>query len=326
MAPTMVISAKQKTAPDFRVYLAFAAIYVLWGSTYLAIRIAVQQVPQLFAAGTRFFLAGTLLYAVMRLRGRRRPAGKEWGSLAVIGLLMFVVTYGAVFWAEQFVPSGFTSVLEATLPLITIALEVFVFRQQRFRWSLMVSIVVGFVGVLLLLLRNAQHVAILPCAAILLGGTAWSLGAVLTRSLVLPKSKGITAGAEMMFGGAILLILSALTGEMHPFPHVSTKAILALGYLVVAGSLLGFSAFVWLLGRMPATRVASHAYVNPVVAVALGYFFAREAITLRMLLGPALIVGSVALILIKDKADVPEKEKAEARELPAEWKEVAEAG
>src|SRR3984957_9739640 len=222
---TIAVSPVQRKSPlDARVLLAFAAIYVLWGSTYLAIRIAVQQVPPLFAAGIRFFLAGTLLYVVMRLRGRSRPAGKEWGALVLIGLLMFVVTYGAVFWAEQFVPSGFTSVLEATLPLITIGLEVFVFRQQRFRWSLLVSIAVGFAGVLLLLLHNAQHVSILPCAAILLGGTAWSLGAVLTRSMALPKSKGITAGAEMMFGGAILLILSALAGEMHPFPHVSTKA------------------------------------------------------------------------------------------------------
>ncbi len=296
-------AAKQNKKIDLRVYLAFAVIYVLWGSTYLAIRIAVQEVPPLFAAGSRFFLAGTLLYAGMRLWGRPRPVGKEWGGLLSIGSLMFVVTYGAVFWAEQYVPSGFTSVLEATLPLITIALEVFVFRQQRFRWSLLASIALGFVGVLLLLLHNAQHVAILPCAAILLGGTAWSLGAVMTRSMVLPKSKGITAGAEMMFGGAILLILSALIGEMHPFPHVSTKALLALGYLVVAGSLLGFSAFVWLLGRMPATRVASHAYVNPVVAVALGYFFAGELVTPRMLFGTALIVASVALILIKDKAD-----------------------
>ena len=137
---------------------------------------------------------------------------------------------------------------------------------------------------------------------------------MLTRALPLPKSKGITAGAEMMIGGAILLILSALIGEMHPFPHVSVKAVLALGYLVVAGSLLGFTAFVWLLGRMPATRVASHAYINPVVAVALGYFVAGEVVTARMLFGTALIVGSVALILIKDKADVPEKNKAEAPE------------
>jgi drug/metabolite transporter (DMT)-like permease len=314
MATITVSPVKQKSSLDVRVMLAFAAIYVLWGSTYLAIRIAVQQVPPLFAAGTRFFLAGTLLYVVMRLCGRPRPAGKEWGSLAVIGSLMFVVTYGAVFWAEQYVPSGFTSVLEATLPLITIGLEVFVFRQQRFRWSLLVSIAVGFVGVLLLLLHNAQHVAILPCAAILGGGIAWSFGAVLTRALPLPKSKGITAGTEMMFGGAILLILSALTGEMHPFPHVSAKAVGALLYLVVAGSLVGFSAFVWLLGRMPATRVASHAYINPVVAVALGYFFAGEVVTARMLLGTALIVASVALILIKDKAEVPER-RAELEEV-----------
>ena len=304
MATTTVIpgSIAKQSKIDFRVILAFAAIYVLWGSTYLAIRIAVQQVPPFFAAGIRFFIAGALLYAVMRLCGRPAPTRKEWGSLLLIGTLMFVVTYGAVFWAEQFVPSGFTSVLEATLPIITIALEVFVFRQQRFRWSLLVAIVVGFVGVLLLLLRNPQHMAILPCVAILGGGTAWSLGAVLTRSLALPKSKGITAGAEMWMGGAILLVLSALTGEMHPFPHVSAKAAGALAYLVVAGSLLGFSAFVWLLGRMPATRVASHAYINPVVAVALGYFFAGEAVTTRMLFGTALIVASVALILIKDKA------------------------
>jgi drug/metabolite transporter (DMT)-like permease len=215
---------------------------------------------------------------------------------------MFVVTYGAVFWAEQYVPSGFTSVLEATLPLITIVLEVFILRQQRFRWSMLAAIVLGFVGVLLLLFHNAQHVPLVPCAAILVGGTAWSLGAVLTRSLVLPKSKGITAGVEMLFGGAILLVLSALKGEMHPFPHISGKAFAAIAYLVVAGSFLGFSAFVWLLGRMPATRVASHAYINPVVAVALGYFFAGELITPRMLVGTALIVVSVALILMKEKA------------------------
>ena len=318
MATSTVIesgAAKQKSKIDLRVYLAFAAIYILWGSTYLAIRIAVKEVPPLFAAGTRFFLAGTLLYAAMRLFGRPRPTGKEWGSLVAIGSLMFVITYGAVFWAEQYVPSGFTSVLEATLPLITIALEVFIFRQQRFRWSLLVAIVVGFVGVLLLLMHNAQHVALLPCIAILGGGTAWSLGAVLTRALPLPKSKGITAGAEMLFGGAILLILSALFGEMHPFPHVSAKAVGALLYLVIVGSLLGFSAFVWLLGRMPATRVASHAYINPVVAVALGYFFAGEVVTVRMLCGTALIVASVALILIKDKPEVPE--------LRAELEEVA---
>jgi drug/metabolite transporter (DMT)-like permease len=290
-----------------RVILAFAAIYVLWGSTYLAIRVAVTEVPPLFAAGVRFFLAGTFLYAVMRWRGRPRPSGKEWRSLLGIGSLMFVVTYGAVFWAEQFVPSGFTSVLEATLPIITIALEVFVFRQQKFRWGLLVPIVAGFGGALLLLLHNAQSIPLLPCLAILGGGTAWSLGAVLTRSLPLPRSRGITAGGEMMLGGGILLILSAVRGEMHPLPHLSGKAVGALLYLVVAGSLIGFSAFVWLLSRMPATRVSSHAYVNPVVAVALGYFFAGEVVTVRMLLGTALIVASVAAILMQDRSKADEE-------------------
>ena len=299
---TTAVTRKPESKLDYKVILAFAAIYVLWGSTYLAIRIAVQLVPPLFAAGSRFFFAGTLLYVVMRLCGRERPSGREWANLAALGSLMFVVTYGLVFWAEQYVPSGFTSVLEATLPVITIGLEVFVLRHQRFRWSLLGAIALGFVGVVLLMLHNAQHVRLLPCAAVLVGGTAWSLGAVLTRSLALPKSKGITAGAEMFFGGSILLLLSAMTGEMHPFPHISGRAFAALAYLVVAGSFLGFSAFVWLLARMPATRVASHAYVNPVVAVALGYFFAGELVTPRMLMGTALIVVSVALILIKEKA------------------------
>jgi drug/metabolite transporter (DMT)-like permease len=310
MADTTVIGSPAAAASkrlDIRVLAAFFAIYILWGTSFLGIRIAVQEVPPLFAAGTRFFVAGVLLFGFMRFRGRPNPTASQWRSLALIGLLMFVAEYGPLFWAEKYVPSGIASVLEATLPLITIGLEVFVFRQQRFRWSLLVAIAVGFVGVLMLLLHNAQHVAILPCAAILGGGIAWSLGAVLTRALPLPKSKGVTAGGEMMLGGAVLLILSASFGEMHPFPHLSGKVVAALLYLVVAGSLIGFSAFVWLLGRMPATRVASHAYINPVVAVALGYFFAGEVVTPRMLLGTALIVASVALILVKDKAEVPKQ-------------------
>jgi len=308
------LAQEAKRALDIRVILAFAAIYVLWGSTFLAIRIAVLEVPPLFAAGVRFFVAGILLYPAMRLQGRARPSAREWVSLLCIGSIMFTCTYGALFWAEQYVPSGMTSVLEATIPLITITLEVFVFRQQRFRWSLLLSIFAGFGGVVLLLLHNPQHIGLWPCVAILLAGTAWSLGAVLTRSIPLPASKGITAGAEMLFGGSLLLILSALTGEMHPLPHLTSKAIWALSYLVIAGSLIGFSAFVWLLGRMPATQVASHAYVNPVVAVALGYFLAGEVITLRMLLGTALITASVAVILVQNKTKQPEP-RAEMEEV-----------
>jgi drug/metabolite transporter (DMT)-like permease len=278
--------------------MAFFAIYVLWGTTFLAIRIAVVELPPLFAAGTRFFAAGVLLYGFMRFKGEARPTAVQWRNLAIMGLLMFVAEYGPLFWAEKYVPSGIASVLEATLPLITMVLEMLIFRQQRFRWTVLISTLLGFCGVGILLLPNGgQHFGFLPCAAILAGAVAWSLGSVLNRSMDLPKSRPLTAGAAMMLGGGTLLALSASFGEMPPLPHVSIRAGLALLYLIVCGSLLAFTAFIWLLARMPATRVASHAYVNPIVAVALGYFVAGEVITLRTLAGTALVITSVFLIL-----------------------------
>jgi drug/metabolite transporter (DMT)-like permease len=288
---------------DIRVILAFFAIYVLWGTTFLAIRIAVSEVPPLFAAGCRFFVAGVVLYGFMRVKGQPSPQRKQWRNLALIGLLMFVAEYGPLFWAEKYVPSGVTSVLAASIPLITIVMEMLVFRQQRFRWSLLGAALLGFCGIAILLLPGGQrNFGVFPCIAILLGTIAWSTGSVLNRSLELPESRPLTSGAAMMLGGGGLLLLSAMFGEMHPLPHVSLRAGLAILYLIIVGSLLGFTAFVWLLGRMPATRVASHAYVNPIVAVALGYFVAREIITTRMLVGAAIVVVSVFLILRKDKA------------------------
>ncbi len=282
---------------DVRVLLAFAAIYILWGATFLAIRIAVLEIPPFFSSGVRFLIAGAVLYLFMRLRGQPSPSARQWRSIATIALCMFVATYGALFWAEQYVPSGITSVIEATLPITTVALEVFVFRQQPFRWRTLAAVVLGFCGVAWLLIRNDQPFPGLPCVVILAGGTAWSLGAVLTRSMPRPKSLPLAAGAQMMLGGAVLLALSQATGELHSFPHISLRAGLALSYLIVAGSLLGFTAYVWLLARMPATQVASHAYVNPLVAVALGYFVAGEALTMRMILASALVLASVLLIL-----------------------------
>jgi len=282
---------------DLRVVLAFTAIYVLWGATFLAIRIAVLEVPPFFSSGVRFFVAGALLYVFMRLRGQPSPSAAEWRAIATIALCMFVATYGALFWAEQYVPSGITSVIEATLPITTVALEVFVFRQQPFRWRTLGAVSLGFSGVAWLLLRNDQPFPGLPCLVILAGGTAWSLGAVLTRSLPRPPSLPLAAGAQMMLGGAVLLALSQATGELQSLPHISLRAGLALLYLIVAGSLAGFTAYVWLLARMPATQVASHAYVNPLVAVALGYFVAGEPLTLPMVLASALVLASVVVIL-----------------------------
>ena len=287
---------------DARLLLAFAAIYLLWGATFLAIRIAVLEIPPLFTAGARFLTAGTLLYAWMRLRGQPAPAAAEWRSIALTALCMFVATYGALFWAEQYVASGVTSVIEATLPITTMGIEVFVFRQQPFSVRMLSAVLLGFGGVAWLLLDRQQAIAVLPSLAILAGGVAWSLGAVLTRSMPRPRSLPLTAGAQMMVGGAVLLALSELTGELNPVPHLTPRAALALLYLIVGGSLLGFTAYAWLLARMPATRVASHAYVNPVVAVALGYLVAGEQLSGRLLLASSLVVASVFLILTERKS------------------------
>ena len=291
---------------DGRIVLAFLAIYVLWGATFLAIRVAVLQIPPLFTAGVRFFLAGALLYGFVRLRGERSPSVIEWRSIAVMALFMFVATYGLLFWAEQYVPSGIASVIEATLPIMALILEVFVFRQQPFRWRMLGSVVLGFGGVTLLLLQGGQRgaVPLVPALAILACTVAWSLGAVLTRSVPLPQSRSLTAGAAMLLGGMALLGLSIVSGERNPLPDIPFQAAVALLYLIVGGSLVGFTAYVWLLGRMSASRVASHAYVNPVVAVALGYIVASEEITRLTVLASLLILLSVFLILRANEASV----------------------
>lgn len=293
---------------DLRLVMAFFAIYFLWGATFLAIRVAVLEIPPFFTAGLRFFTAGVILYLFMRGRGQPAPSARQWRSLTVIALCMFVLTYGPLFWASQFVPSSVTAVIEAMLPIIAMVLEVFVFRRQPFRWRMLAAVVLGFAGIALLLWKNSsQVIPVLPCLVILAGSVSWTLGAVLTRSLSLPQSVPLTAGAEMMLGGAVLLGVSFFAGEMHPLPHIPLRAAVALLYLIVGGSLLAYTAYVWLLTRMPATRVASHAYVNPIVAVALGYFVAGEPITARMLCASVLVVGSVFLILKPPSVTDPAK-------------------
>src|SRR5579871_6084241 len=225
----VITSARPAVArPDPRELLAFAAIYLLWGATFLAIRVAVVELPPFLTAGVRFLVAGALLYLWMRLRGQAAPTPVQWRGIAVTALCLFVATYAALFWAEQYVPSGLTAVIEATLPLTTIVLEVFVFRLQPFRWRLLAAVALGFGGVAWLLARgDARPVAVLPCLVILAGGVAWSLGAVLTRSLPRPASLPLTAGAQMMLGGMALLALSLAAGELHSAPHVSLRAALA---------------------------------------------------------------------------------------------------
>ncbi len=282
----------------FGLIAAFFAIYFLWGTTFLAIRVAVTELPPLFAAGTRFFLAGVVLYGFMRLRGATPPTPLQWRNLFLTGLVMFVAEYGPLFWAEKYVPSGVVSVLAATIPVLTLILEIVLLRQKHFRASTIVSTILGFIGVgILLWPSHAQSYPLIPCIAALAGSVCWSLGSIFNRSLDMPASRPVTSGATMMLGGAVLLALSAAIGELHPLPHVSLRAAGAVLYLIVFGSLLAFTAYIWLLGQMPASRVSSYAYVNPIVAVALGYFVANEPLTSRTLAGTALVLLSVFLIL-----------------------------
>jgi drug/metabolite transporter (DMT)-like permease len=294
---TMPAALEASRSFRLRVFLSFFAIYILWGTTFLAIRVAVTELPPLFAAGTRFFIAGAALYLWMCVKGHTQPSLAQWRNLAIMASLMFVSEYGPLFWAEKYVPSGIAAVLAATIPILTMVCEV-ALRQQRFRWTLLNSTLLGFCGVAILLLHGGgQSFGIVPCFAILAGSIGWALGSVLSRSMDLPKSRPLTSGAAMMLGGTGLLLLSALFGELHPLPHVTARASFALLYLIVVGSLLAFTAYVWLLQHFSASSLASYAYVNPIVAVALGYFAAGEPVTLRTLAGSALVLISVFLIL-----------------------------
>ena len=282
---------------DARTLIAFFIIYIVWGSTFYAIAIAVAHLPSMFAAGIRFVPAGLILYCWARFRGVASPSFREWRNLMVLGALMFFITYSALFWGERKVPSGIASVLVSLLPIETMLLEVFVFRQEAFHWPLLPSLALGFGGVAVLTLNSGSgHVPLWPALIIVLGELGWATGAVLSRRLALPESKALIAGAEMLLGGFMLLVGSFAAGELRTVPQMSKPALLSVLYLIIAGSLIGFTAFVWLLGRLPATHVSSHAYVNPVVALIIGSWLGGEVLTTRTLIGSALVLSSILVI------------------------------
>jgi drug/metabolite transporter (DMT)-like permease len=294
------VSENETTRTSNRVQkaLAFAVIYLAWGATFVAIRIAVGVVPPFLAAAIRFLIAGLLLYGFVRLRGAPRPTPREWRSLALLGTLVIFLDYSAYFWGERYVSSGAAAMIAGTIPLITGLLEMLVFRQRAFRWSALFTIALGFTGVAVLVSGQVKGGQPLLPSLVLIGGcVAWSLGMVLSRSIPLPPSRAVAAGAEMTIGGTLLLLAAAMTGELHHVPHIGLRPALALIYLIFIGSLLAFTCFVWLLGQVSAGKVASHAFVNPVVAVALGAWLLGEPITRATLGGMALILVSVFCIL-----------------------------
>jgi drug/metabolite transporter (DMT)-like permease len=287
-------------ASPWAIWAALLAVYIIWGSTYLAIRYAVETLPPFVMAGTRFIISGGFLYALRRGWGDPAPRLAEWFSATVIGVLLLVGGNGGVSWAAQFVPSALVALLVATVPLWIVLSDAL---RPRGRWpsfQVCAGIAIGFTGVLILIGSQASGAGcanLMAAWVVVLASLFWALGSLFGREARLPVSQWLGTAMEMLAGGVALITLGTALGEWHNvnWNGASARSIGALLYLIVFGS-IGFAAYVWLLRVAPTPLVSTYAYVNPVVAVVLGSVVADEPLTTRTLYAAALIVGSVALV------------------------------
>lgn len=296
------LMADEAPPPAWKKLTAFAIIYFVWGSTFLAIRIGVHEVPPFLLAAMRFTAAGAILFGWTALRRERMPTARQWASATFLGFLIFGCDYGLLFWAEQRVPSGIAAVMLATIPAFMALSEIAILRTQRLTLRLSIALLIGICGVAVLVSRSL-NVGGAPidragAMALIVGAIGWSIASALTLKLPLPASKVMSSGAQMLSGGVLLLLASGALGEFRRFHprQVSAGAWWALAYLVVAGSLVGFTAYVWLIHHESPTKVGTYAYVNPAVAVVIGYFFGSEALGTRTILGTLLVLVSVVVI------------------------------
>ncbi len=311
--------------PRWKTLLAFAIIYFVWGSTFLAIRVGVHEVPPLVLASMRFFTAGAVLYIWMRVKGTSSPTKREWGTVTVLALCIFVLDYGLLFWAEQRVPSGVAAVMLAMIPVFMTLSEILFLRTQRLTVRLSFALLVGIGGVLVLVSRSVglAEKAVDPAGAVALviASISWSVASILSRKMTQPESKVMSSGAQMMSGGVMLAVAAFAFGEFRDFhiESVSREAWFALIYLIVAGSIIGFTAYVWLIHHESPTKVGTYAYVNPVVAVIIGYFLGGEVVGARTLLGSLLVLISVVVITTTgSKKPASEKSPTAMRQLASE--------
>jgi drug/metabolite transporter (DMT)-like permease len=286
----------------WQVLLAFAIIYFVWGSTFLAIRVGVREVPPFLLAGMRFLAAGLFLYGWMRARGTPSPTLREWRAASLLAVLIFVLDYGLLFWAEKRVPSGIAAVMMATIPAFMTVSEMLILRTQRLTTRLAMALLVGLGGVAVLVSHSMSFgeapIDTAGACALVVAAISWSVAAALSRRLPLPAAKVMSSGSQMLAGGVLLTVTAALLGEFRSFhvQAVSREAWLALLYLTVAGSIVGFTAYVWLLHHESPTKVGTYAYVNPVVAVLVGRFLGGETIGARTAFGTFLVLISVIVI------------------------------
>ncbi len=285
------------------IWAAMFSIYVIWGSTYLAIRFAVESLPPFLMGGVRFLLSGVVMYVWRRARGDAAPSGREWRSATIVGVLLLVGGNGGVVWAARRVPSGVSSLLVGTLPLWMVLLDALRPGGRRPDWREILGVLTGFVGVVVLIrptqsTDSMEYIDLLGAAAVILAAFFWSVGSLYSRNAPLPPSPLLATSLEMITGGAGLLLLGTLDGQWGQLDlaAASARSLWGLAYLVVFGSLVAFTAYTWLLRVAPTSLVSTYAYVNPLVAILLGHFLAGELLTARILIAATVIVGSVALI------------------------------
>ena len=293
-----------RSAPPLAIWSALGTVYVVWGSTYLAIAIAVQTLPPLLSAGLRFCIAGLILLGVIAVRRGLRVGRSEILGAAIVGLLLLVGGNGFVVLAERTVPSGLAALIIASVPLWIV-----VFRRiagDRIHPSTFIGVAVGFAGVAFLVVPRGSSGSADAGGLLLLlvASVSWALGTFLAPRLRMPADALLSTGIQQLAGGIILLALGAVMGELgHLEPSTwSTNSLLALGYLVVFGSLVAFTAYSWLLQHAPVSLVSTYAYVNPVVAVFLGALILAEPVTPSIVIGAAIIVAAVAFIVTREGA------------------------
>jgi drug/metabolite transporter (DMT)-like permease len=305
--------------PTWKVALAFATVYVLWGSTYIAIKKAIETLPPFTMGAVRFLVAGGLLYAWGRARGASAPKPLELRGALIVGGLLFLGGNGAVMWASQWVPSGLVALLVAVVPLWMVLVHWFWGGGRRPDALLTFGIGWGLLGVGLLVgsdqISGASPKALLGGLGVLLGSLGWALGSVLQRRLPMPASSQLSTAAQMISGGVWLFAAALAKGELRTFDpsQVSATSLIAFFYLMIFGSIVAFSAYTWLLRVSTPARVSTYAYVNPVVALVLGWLIAGERLSMRTAAAAVVILSAVMIISLQGGSRrLPDEDDLEA--------------